>query len=715
VARLDTRLVALLGDKTAKPLATALELHTVGDLLRHYPRRYQERGQLTGFAELQVGEHATVFAEVTKVVARQLRPKLHKTDVTVRDDDGRMMTMAIFNRQWAQKDLRAGRRAFFAGKVELFNKKVQLANPEYQLVDDEEGVVDADFAGQLVPIYPASAKVSTFVIAKCVRLALDAVELGEEPLPTPLRERLGLIGLRDALEGVHRPPDRAVLGAALKRLTWDEAFTLQVTLAQRRAAARLTPGVPRVPRPDGLLAAFDAAMPFVLTEGQRTIGELLASELAEPHPMHRLLQGEVGSGKTLVALRAMLAVVDAGGQSALLAPTEVLAQQHFRSIRELLGPLAQAGELGAADVATRVALLTGSQGAAARRTALAEAASGEAGLVVGTHALLSEGVEFADLGLVVVDEQHRFGVEQRDALRAKGGSPPHVLVMTATPIPRTVAMTVYGDLEVSTLTELPKGRAPIKTALVPVAEKPQWLETAWARVREHVAEGRQAFVVCPRIGDDDATVGEDGKRPAVAVLELAPMLAEGPLSGLRVEVLHGRMPPDAKDDVMRRFAAGAVDVLVATTVIEVGVDVPNTTVMVVMDADRFGVSQLHQLRGRVGRGAHGGLCLLVSESEVGTPARERLEAVAGTNDGFELSRVDLEQRREGDVLGANQSGKRSSLRLLQLLKHEDVIRAARDEAVAVIAEDPDLSRHPGLAQAVRDVVDAERADYLEKA
>ena len=715
MVELDTRLVSLLGDKTAKPIAATLDLHTVGDLLRHYPRRYQERGQLTGFADLQVGEHATVFAEVAKVTSRVVRPKLHKTDVTVRDNSGRTMTMAIFNRRWAEKELRAGRQAFFSGKVEVFNRSVQLANPEYQLVDDDEGVLTSDFAGALVPIYPATGKVSTWVLQRCVGLALDAVELGADPLPDVMRARLGLMDLADALERVHRPADRAAVRLARQRLVWDEAFTLQVTLVQRRALARLIPGTPRVARPDGLLAAFDASMPFTLTDGQRETGELLDRELAQPHPMHRLLQGEVGSGKTLVALRAMLAVVDAGGQAALLAPTEVLAQQHFRTIGELLGPLAQAGELGAADGATRIALLTGSQGAAARRTALAEAANGEAGLVIGTHALLSEGVAFADLGLVVIDEQHRFGVEQRDALRAKGGSPPHVLVMTATPIPRTVAMTVYGDLEVSTLTELPKGRSPVKTALVPVAEKPQWLDAAWLRVREHVQEGRQAFVVCPRIGDDDAVVGEDGRRPAVAVLDLAPMLIEGPLLGLRTEVLHGRLHPDVKDDVMRRFAAGQIDVLVATTVIEVGVDVPNATVMVVMDADRFGVSQLHQLRGRIGRGEHGGLCLLVSESEVGTPARDRLEAVAATNDGFVLSRVDLEQRREGDVLGASQSGTRSSLRLLHLLEHEDVILAAREEAVGLVESDPFLDRHPALAQAVRDIVDAERAEYLEKA
>jgi ATP-dependent DNA helicase RecG len=444
---------------------------------------------------------------------------------------------------------------------------------------------------------------------------------------------------------------------------------------------------------------------------------VLERELAQPHPMHRLLQGEVGSGKTLVALRAMLRVVDSGGQAALLAPTEVLAQQHARSLRALLGPLASAGELQGPEVATRVALLTGSLGAASRRAALAEAASGAAGVVVGTHALLSEGVEFDDLGLVVVDEQHRFGVEQRDALRAKG-SAPHVLVMTATPIPRTVAMTVYGDLEVSTLTELPAGRSPITTHVVPAGGKA--FDRVWERIREEVAAGRQAFVVCPRIGGEgkgdveEEPQPEEGRRPAAAVAEVAPALAAGPLSGLRVEALHGRLPPEAKDEVMSRFAAGGVDVLVATTVIEVGVDVPNATVMVVLDPDRFGISQLHQLRGRVGRGGHPGLCLLVTEVDALSPAGERLRAVAATTDGFALSRTDLEQRREGDVLGSAQSGTRSSLRLLQLLQDEDLILEARREATSLVQQDPELTLHPALRAAVSQILDAERADYLEK-
>ena len=701
---------------TAKVLEEALELRTVGDLLRHYPRRYAERGRLTPFSELVVGEHATVIAEIAKVDGRQLRPKLHKTDVTIRDEAGATLTMAIFNRPWVSKDLKAGRSAMFSGKVERFNHKIQLANPEYQLVDDEAGVVAEEFAGALVPIYPAAAKAGSPLVARSVRMALDMADLGADPLPPEVRSRHGLIGLEQALRGIHAPSGWPEVGAARKRLTWDEAFVLQVVLAQRRAAAQALAGTPRAWRPGVLLDAFDAQTPFTLTAGQAEVGAVLSAELAKTAPMYRLLQGEVGSGKTLVALRAMLQVVDSGGQAALLAPTEVLAQQHARSLRAMLGPLAAAGELGAADAATRVALLTGSQGAAARRTALAEAAAGEAGIVVGTHALLSEGVAFADLGLVVVDEQHRFGVEQRDALRAKGTSPPHVLVMTATPIPRTIAMTVYGDLEVSTLTELPKGRSPIKSAVIPVGEKPAWLDTAWQRVREHVAEGRQAFVVCPRIGGDEPEEpSADGRRPAAAVLDVHLMLVHGPLNGLRVEVLHGRMPPDEKDAVMQRFTRGELDVLVATTVIEVGVDVPNATVMVVVDADRFGVSQLHQLRGRVGRGEHGALCLLVTEAETGSPSRQRLEAVAATNDGFALSRIDLEQRREGDVLGAAQSGGRSSLRMLRLAQHEELILEAREEAVRVVEDDLLLARHEGLRQAVVDVLDDERADYLDKA
>lgn len=482
----------------------------------------------------------------------------------------------------------------------------------------------------------------------------------------------------------------------------------------------------RLPKPDGLLTAFDAKLPFTLTEGQQKVSKEIFDDLATEHPMHRLLQGEVGSGKTMVALRAMLAVVDAGGQAAMLAPTEVLAQQHHRSITEMMGELAEGGMLGGSEHSTKVVLLTGSMGAAGRRQALLDLVTGEAGIVIGTHALIEDKVQFHDLGLVVVDEQHRFGVEQRDALRGKGKQPPHLLVMTATPIPRTVAMTVFGDLETSVLDQLPAGRSPIASHVVPAADKPHFLTRAWERVREEVENGHQAYVVCPRIGDDvdepadpkkakkKSPEDEAEKRPPLAVLDIADQLATGPLQGLKVEVLHGRMQPDDKDAVMRRFAAGETDVLVATTVIEVGVNVPNATAMVIMDADRFGVSQLHQLRGRVGRGSAAGLCLLVTEMPEASPARQRLTAVASTLDGFELSRIDLEQRREGDVLGQAQSGVRSSLRMLAVIEDEEIIAEAREEAAAVVAADPELTALPGLRTALEALLDEEREQYLDK-
>ncbi|NKQ27136.1 ATP-dependent DNA helicase RecG, partial [Streptomyces galbus] len=509
--------------------------------------------------------------------------------------------------------------------------------------------------------------------------------------------------------------------AARARVGGEEALALRVALARRGAPGARRPAAPRRPRPDGLLASFDDRLPFTLTDGQRRVSREIFDDLATDHPMHRLLQGEVGSGKTMVALRAMLAVVDAGGQAALLAPTEVLAQQHHRSVTEMMGELAEGGMLGGSEHATKVVLLTGSMGAAARRQALLDLVTGEAGVVIGTHALIEDKVQFHDLGLVVVDEQHRFGVEQRDALRGKGKQPPHLLVMTATPIPRTVAMTVFGDLETSVLDQLPAGRSPISSHVVPAADKPHFLARAWERVREEVAAGHQAYVVCPRIGDEEEATGkrrsaEDDaeKRPPLAVLDVADQLAKGPLQGLRVEVLHGRMAPDDKDAVMRRFAAGDADVLVATTVIEVGVNVPNATAMVIMDADRFGVSQLHQLRGRVGRGAAPGVCLLVTEMPEASPARQRLNAVAATLDGFELSRIDLEQRREGDVLGQAQSGARSSLRVLEVIEDEEIIAEARQEATALVAADPDLTGLPGLRTALDALLDEEREQYLEK-
>ncbi|MEU7697117.1 ATP-dependent DNA helicase RecG [Streptomyces sp. NPDC039028] len=729
VPALDEPLKKSLGPATAKVMAEALDLHTVGDLLHHYPRRYAERGELTTLADLPLDEHVTVVAQVADARVHTFngaKGRGQRLEVTITDGSGRLQL--VFFGKGVHKphhDLLPGTRAMFAGKVSLFNRRLQLAHPAYELLRGDDGespdTVDV-WAGAQIPIYPATTKLESWKIAKAVDAVLPSAVDAVDPLPDALREGRGLAELPDALRLIHRPRTKADIAVARERLKWDEAFVLQVALARRRHADTQLPAAARRPVPGGILDAFDAKLPFTLTDGQRKVSREIFDDLATEHPMHRLLQGEVGSGKTMVALRAMLAVVDSGGQAAMLAPTEVLAQQHHRSVTEMMGELAEGGMLGGADRATKVVLLTGSMGAAARRQALLDLVTGEAGLVIGTHALIEDKVRFHDLGLVVVDEQHRFGVEQRDALRGKGKQPPHLLVMTATPIPRTVAMTVFGDLETSVLDQLPAGRSPIATHVVPAADKPHFLARAWERVREEVGKGHQAYVVCPRIGDEEdqkkkakaSAEDEAEKRPPLAVLDVAEKLGAGPLAGLRIAVLHGRMHPDDKDDVMRRFAAGELDVLVATTVIEVGVNVPNATAMVIMDADRFGVSQLHQLRGRVGRGSAPGLCLLVSEMPEASPARQRLAAVAATLDGFELSRIDLEQRREGDVLGQAQSGVRSSLRVLTVIDDEEVIAAAREEATALVLADPDLTAHPGLRTALDALLDKDREEYLEK-
>ncbi|MEU6257612.1 helicase-related protein [Streptomyces sp. NPDC047043] len=1062
-------LKSVLGPATAKVMAEHLGLHSVGDLLHHYPRRYEERGQLTHLADLPMDEHVTVVAMVadarlhTFASAKAPRGKGQRLEVTITDGSGRLQLVFFGNGvHKPHKELLPGTRAMFAGKVSVFNRRLQLAHPAYELLRGDTDETVETWAGALIPIYPATAKLESWKIGKAIQTVLPSAQEAVDPLPSTLCEGRGLVPLPEALLKIHRPHTKADIEDARARLKWDEAFVLQVALARRRHADAQLPAIARKPKPAGLLTAFDDRLPFTLTEGQQKVSKEIFDDLATEHPMHRLLQGEVGSGKaqpldslvltpagfrrmgdlrvgdevvvpdgeiasidgvfpqgerdvwrlvlsdgssvecddehlwivgtscgwhrgqapkvmttreirldtfkangsskwyipaatpvdlggdsglpldpylfgvllgdgsfrhnlrlstmddeirdavaaavapecrlvpvkgpgcdhtiqltrraggvrnpviqtlrhlnlwgrtshgkfvpdefkntsvknrlallqglldtdgtvqpdglsislcsasrrladdvawvvrslggharvlpkraafnvsialpdeyapfrltrkadrvrprpkyntfrrgvraveyvgrkpvqcisvahpshayvtdnftvthnTMVALRAMLATVDAGGQAAMLAPTEVLAQQHHRSVVEMMGELAEGGMLGGTEHATKVVLLTGSMGMAARRQAMLDLATGEAGIVIGTHALIEDKVQFHDLGLVVVDEQHRFGVEQRDALRGKGKQPPHLLVMTATPIPRTVAMTVFGDLETSVLDQLPAGRSPIASHVVPAADKPHFLARAWERVREEVGNGHQAYVVCPRIGDEEDDPKKSGKkkspedeaekRPPLAVLEVADQLAKGPLQGLRVEVLHGRMHPDDKDAVMRRFAAGDTDVLVATTVIEVGVNVPNATAMVIMDADRFGVSQLHQLRGRVGRGSAAGLCLLVTEMPEASAARQRLNSVASTLDGFELSRIDLEQRREGDVLGQAQSGARSSLRVLAVIEDEEVIAEAREEAAAVVAADPELTRLPGLRTALDALLDEEREQYLEK-
>ena len=736
---------AVAGGKTAKALRDGLGIETVDDLLRHYPRRYIDPGELTDLDSLQVGEHVTVLAEVVSASTRRMQQRKGTvTEVVVSDGRGRI-SLVFFNQPWrVEREFRVGRRGLFAGTVSAYGGTRQLAHPRHVMIPDtglhlveESGDADRDreaeaaFSDLLIPIYPATAGLPSWRIQQTVRLALDSLTNVDDPLPPALRMEKGLLGLDDALRGIHRPPDREAIEAARRRLRFEEAFDLQVVLAQRRHERLAQAATPRPRSDEGLLAAFDNRTPYSLTSAQERVGGEIASDLSGSHPMQRLLQGDVGSGKTLVALRAMLQVVDAGAQAALLAPTEVLAQQHLRTIRGLLGPLAESGLLGSSDIGTRVAYLSGSQSARQRREELAAIASGEAGIVVGTHALLEDAVAFADLGLVVVDEQHRFGVEQRAALtgRGPGDTRPHVLVMTATPIPRTVAMTVFGDLDVSVIDEYPPGRGRIATHVVAPREHPAHLVRAWDRVREEVESGRRVFVVCPRIGDDSATVSSDeveadaesspDESPLSSVVDVTRALADRWLSGLRVGMLHGRMPAEDKDEAMRRFTLpgddpSALDVLVSTTVIEVGVDVPEASMMVILDAERFGISQLHQLRGRIARGGGDGLCLLVTAAEPGSPARERLAAVASTTDGFALARVDLEARREGDILGTAQSGKRSSLRLLEVIRDESLVEEARQAAQAIVAEDPALTRHAALRERVRMLAADDRSDFLEK-
>ncbi|WP_017934055.1 DEAD/DEAH box helicase [Nocardioides sp. Iso805N] len=746
---LESPVQSVLGDnKKAERIVSGLGLRTVGDLLHHFPRRYLNTAKLTQVSELQEGLMLTVLGEIvgTRMASytdRRTGRPAYRVE-TMLQTDGPRLSMTFFAKrkhiaEWNAARLAPGTRGVFIGKAGSFRNQWQLTNPQMVLFADasdaggegvpEDAAMTIEALTDVFPIYPLTAGVLSWDLQRAIRFAREVVTGIEDVLPESIRHDHQIIDLRTAFAQIHQPSNFEQVEEAQRRFRFAEALTLQLVLGRRRRALMAQGAQARTggshPAGESLLERFDATLPFELTAGQREVGEQLEHDLAQPHPMNRLLQGEVGSGKTLVALRAMLRVVDSGGQAALLAPTEVLAQQHFRSISAMLGELAGGGLLGGG---TTVELLTGSMTKAQRTEPLSRIAIGEAGIIIGTHALLQDQVIFDDLGLVVVDEQHRFGVEQRAALTDKAGTPPHVLVMTATPIPRTVAMTVFGDLEVSTLTELPAGRAPIQTSLVPLAERPQWIDRVWERLREEVDKGHQAYVVAPRITGDDSEQGEtdavdldeDGNaikaQPTqlASVVALAEHLSTGPLHGLRVAVLHGRLAPEEKDRTMRAFAAGDIDVLVSTTVIEVGVDVANATAMVIVDADRFGVSQLHQLRGRVGRGGLPGLCLLVSHAEPGTPARERLDAVASTTDGFVLSRVDLEQRREGDVLGAAQSGGRSSLENLRVLRDEDTITEARAAANALLDEDVHLHQAPLLAREVSGIESSVQADYIEK-
>lgn len=736
MVNLTDRLDAVLGAKAALALEDVFGICTVDDLLRHYPRKYSHGMSVLGEDDVQPeeGEHITFVDEIAKAETRwsSRQPKREYLVITLKNRRPKV-TATFFNAKYIKHDLVAGTRLMLSGEVGFFRGAMQLTHPAFLVLNPVRGRTigskslktiaatskSADgelemsvFEREYFPIYAASAKLQSWDIYACVRQVLDVLEPIAEPLPQNLVRQHNLVSEDTALRDIHMAEKEDERDRARERLRFDEAVGLQWAFVQRRngALSESGPAAPRIP--DGLTDSLRTTLPFDLTEEQSSVLAVISAELAVSKPMNRLLQGEVGAGKTIVAVLAMLQMVDAGYQCALLAPTEVLAAQHVQSMQAVLGELAMGGQLGGDDRATRISLLTGSMTAAQKKRARDEIASGEAGIIVGTHALLQDAVEFKRLGLVVVDEQHRFGVEQRDRLRAKApeGLTPHLLVLTATPIPRTIALTVYGDLETSVMRQLPRGRQPITTNTIFLNDTPQWLDRAWQRVIEEVRQGRQAFVVASRIDENDGPKENDNS--TVTVIDLHAKLQRGPLAGLRLGLMHGRLSADEKDAVMAEFRSGNIDVLVCTTVIEVGIDVPNATMMVVMDADRFGVSQLHQLRGRIGRGAHPSLCLLVTGLPQQSRVGERLKAVASTLDGFELADLDLQERGEGDVLGLHQSGRPISLRYLSLSEHVDIIVAARELCAAVYETDPD---HRGMSVLAGHFTRSDRVEYLDKA
>ena len=884
---------------SAKAIATHLDLHTVGEMLDYFPRKYLPRGELSSFAELVEGQDVTIIARVVHVSTRTMAARRGKiTEVTITDrlsdatgqesltsfgaagygatgygaggpvsvvpgranrpgssavpaqnwqatgmhnprinalansmqnpaaqnpvaqnptapnptqgrgaqpasysgyadsygqdsfgqDSfaqgglfgvpapspstnpgagaliGSQMKLSFFNAWTAAREIREGETMMFSGRVGIYRGEYTLTNPHYALLSkDASGADVTDAATAPVPVYRAPVKLPTDRISGYMAQLLEKVPLKEleDPVPYTIRRARKVPSLEWTYRALHTPDSEDTWRAAQAQMRYREAFVLQSALARLHSvrAAHLTQPRPAVE--GGLADRLLQVLPYELTEGQQKVGAEIAADLSSESPMNRLLQGDVGSGKTVVALRAMLQVADAGGQSAMLAPTEVLAEQHLRSVLDILGDMAapedsdDSADASAEGTPTgsgekprrvRVRLLTASMGTRAKRKVLQELADGTAQIVIGTHALLSDEVSFHDLGLVVVDEQHRFGVEQRDGLRGTDGALPHRLVMTATPIPRTVAMTVFGDLDVSVLDTLPAGRQKISTHVVPLAEKPAWASRLWRRAREEIDAGHQVYVVVPKIGEDGDSLEEgaaffgasslngagtgagnsaqgyfgqggnassDGKVQLTSVASMYSYLsAEDALVGVRIGTLHGRMDPAEKTAVMTAFERGEIDLLISTTVIEVGVNVPNATLMIIMDADRFGISGLHQLRGRVGRGGYAGTCLLVTRQEEGGVSRERLDAVASTTDGFELSRIDLAQRREGDILGAAQSGSKSTLRFLRALADADIIERAREDARSVVEKDPTLAKHPSLARTIDRALDADREAFL---
>lgn len=689
--------------KTREEALHEMGISSVLDLLTHYPRRYLDRTTQIPISELKEGDDATVLAFVRRV---QKRPNMRgaKSLVTVDVwDKQSYLSLSFFNQPWRAQQLREGMEVAISGKVATFRGRRQMANPSVE-------VIEGEWTGKVVPIYPQSEKagITSMEIGDSVAEALRWAGKLDDPVPSVTLKEHEFVGRDWAIHQVHQPGSVAAKAAARRRLGFDELLRLQLVLVMRkRALERESKGVAhRIGSP--LLARFREALPFPLTSAQERAITEIEADMARPMPMHRLLQGDVGSGKTLVALWCLLTAVAGGYQGALMAPTEVLAEQHRMSLSAMLSGLSlpDNGTLfGERQV--RLELLTNRTTGAERSRLTEGLSSGTVDLIVGTHALLTESVRFARLGVVVIDEQHRFGVEQRAALRDKAGGDgdgtvPDVLVMTATPIPRTAAMTVYGDLDTTVLDQLPPGRSPVKTVW---ARSPRAVATAWETVREEVAKGRQAYIVCP-------LVEESERIQARSATEEMERLAAAELAGLNLALLHGQLPAREKEQVMAEFRAGRAQVLVATTVVEVGVDVPNATVMVIEDADRFGIAQLHQLRGRVGRGAAKSYCFLLGEGAT-ADAAERLAALERSGDGFELAEVDLDLRGEGTILGTRQKGV-NDLKLASLRYHRNHVALARKVAFEIVDDDPSLSAHPGLAEELRALVDMDDREYLFK-
>jgi ATP-dependent DNA helicase RecG len=688
-----------VGPKLEASLAE-MEIRTVLDLLQHYPRRYHDRTKRAEIAQLTMGEEATVFAEVKKI--RGFRTRQGRAMVEAEVFDGSSyLRVVFFNQGWREKQLPEGTEAAFFGRVEYRRSRLQMTNPIVDILDRV-----GENTGAIVPVYPQSGKAEVFTwqLRKLVAACLQKTKPRgfAEPLGTELLDERGLVDRTRAYRGIHRPEAHADHGRAAERLKFDEFVRMQVGLvARKRALAEEQTGIRHAV--DGhLVESFHGALPFALTGDQRQAIDQIFRDLASPAPMHRLLQGDVGSGKTVVALSALLVAVQGGYQGAFMAPTEVLAEQHYLTSRRLLEDLrvpSEATLVGERPV--RVELVTNRTGAADRRRIADGLHAGEVDIVVGTHALIYGEVEFARLGVAVIDEQHRFGVEQRALLRGMGQDP-DVLVMTATPIPRTAAMLVYGDLDKSELREMPPGRTPVTTHVI--GPSPLERTTAYERLRTEVEAGRQAYVVCPLVEGSART-------EAKAATEELERLGEEELAGLRLGLLHGQLPAREKEAVMDAFRAGDVDVLVATTVVEVGVDVPNATVMIVEDADRFGLSQLHQLRGRIGRGGGESWCFLFADPS--TPeADARMEAVAGSTDGFLLAERDLEIRGAGEVFGERQAGF-SDLKLGRIPRDEPIVLEARAVAEQILDVDPTLSEHAQLREEVEDML-GDAVEFLFK-